>query len=283
MPTTYVDRLRKPTERRNAVDWLTVTAKPDGSAERLWDVGVQLLDAGKLEGEHATRWHSHGYRGWHLSGCSFGQRPDGVVVILSSVKAAQNWQHAVAAAENCTRLDICSDLYFTSPVPRLAHKAYVQSSHTRTSNGRPPGRRLIVSGDGGSTFYTGSRASQRMGRLYDKGVESKTLPPGRWWRWEIEFKAESANALLDALVRAPDREYFCAATVASFFRKRCAVAPTWSPDVEIHNLSPDPTSDEAALEWLARGVRPTVARLLKRLPQERITFSLGLPPSRAVS
>lgn len=280
--TTYVDRARNATARRSACDWCTTTGTHDGSAESLWKLGVSLLGAGELEGQHASRWHAHGYRGWSLPGCAFGERPDGVVLRLSGRKAAENWQHACTTAENCTRLDLCTDLYFDTPVVKLAQESYVKSAHCRTSTGRPPGRRLIVSGDGGSTFYTGSRASQRMGRLYDKGVESKTLIPGKWWRWEIEFKAESAKALSAAALSAPDFEYFTTATVASFFARRCAIAPTSSENIEIYNLSPEPTSDDVLLSWLARGVRPTVARLIERVGHERVTFSLGLAPSRAV-
>ena len=122
-----------------------------------------------------------------------------------------------------------------------------------------------------------------MGRLYDKGRETNTLPEGMWWRWEIEYKAESAVALAHAALTAEQPRRFFAQTVATFFRDRFAVAPPIEGRSAIHNWCAEPTSDERLLSWLARGVRPTVARLIERLGQDRVTFSLGLPVRSAVS
>jgi hypothetical protein len=279
---TYADRLKRATARRSACDWCSTTAKTQEAQEALWSLGERLLSASALEGEQPTRWHAHGYGGWSVKGCALGKRSDSVHLRLSQHQAAQEWKHALAAAENCTRFDAALDLHFDVPVSRLARDSYLHCVHVRSSMGRPPARRLIISGDGGSTFYTGSRASQRLGRLYDKGVESKTLPPGRWWRWEVEFKAESAVALADAADRAEDPAELMESVVATFFRRRCGIAPTCVRPLEIYNLPSTPTSDEKLLEWLAVGVRPTVARLMERLGRERVSFSLGLPLKSAV-
>jgi replication initiation factor len=283
LTTTYSDRLRNATSARSSCDWASVTGKTRTSQEALWALGVRLLRLGADEGEEPTRWKGHGYDGWRTVGCAFGKRSDSVHLRLSSVQASQYWHHAVVAGEGCTRFDTALDLHFDAPVTGLARNSYLKSARHRVSNGRPPARRLIVSGDGGSTFYTGSRSSQRMGRLYDKGVESKSLPPGRWWRWEVEYKAESAAAAADAALRASDVDHWFASSTARFFRRRGAIAPERVDVSEIHNLVAEETSDVRLLSWLAVGVRPTVARLIERLGPERVTFSLGLPWRSAVS
>lgn len=283
MTTTYASDLRKPTKGRSAVDWCTTTTKSDDASRATWELGSRLLDASRLEGEEPTRWHAYGYRGWSVPGCALGARQDGVQLRLSSAKAAKNWQDAIATAENCTRFDLCTDLYFDAPVMGLAQKSYLKSARHRVSNGRPPGRRLIVSWDGGSTFYTGSRASTRMGRLYDKGVEQRAHAPGLWWRWELEFKAESAVALSDAArARGGDMRWMHA-TVSTFFVQRGAIAPSRSMVSVISNEHQIESTDDQLLSWLAVGVRPTVARLLDRVGRERVTFCLGLAPKSAVS
>lgn len=283
MTGTYQDALRAATVRSSSCDWCSTTGSTPEAQEALWDLGRGVLDRSEAEGEQATRWHAHGYSGWSSSGVAFGRRPDGVHLRLSSLKASQNWERAVAAAENCTRFDTALDLQFKTPVSGLARDSYIKSARHRGSNGRPASRRLIVSGDGGSTFYTGSRASERMGRLYDKGVESRTLPPGRWWRWEVEFKGAAALAAARAATSSADPCALFDRVTATFFRQRGAIAPPAAESSQIHNLWSEPTTDERLLNWLAVGVRPTVARLIERLGSQRVTFSLGLPLTSAVA
>ncbi len=282
MPRTYAEAPGGASVRQSSCDWCSTTALTPDAQRAQWDLGVMLLNASEHEGEHATRWHAHGYSGWSCPGVALGVRPDSVHLRLSSLKAAQNWKRAVTTAENCTRFDTAVDLQFEAPVIGLARDSYVKCATHRVSNGRPPSRRLIVSGDGGSTFYTGSRASERMGRLYDKGVESGTLPAGRWWRWEVEFKGDSAAAAALEGARADDPELLFDRVTTTFFRERGAVAPPPGESSKICNLCPDVPTDERLLSWLATGVRPTVARLIERLGPERVTFSLGLSLTSAV-
>jgi hypothetical protein len=279
---TYVDRLRMATARRSGCDWCTVTGKSRESQVALWCLGEQLLSACQHEGEQPTRWHAHGYDGWAGDGVAVGKRGDGVHLRLSGQKAAQEWNHAVVASENCTRFDTALDLHFDTPVFHLARESYRKCGLHRPSNGRPPSRRLIVSGDGGSTFYTGSRSSEKMGRLYDKGVESRTHSPGKWWRWEVEFKGDSAVAASSRASGRPTPDEWMDGVTARFFRARGAVAPPACEGEEIYNLPPKISNDDRLLSWLAVGVRPTVARLIERLGSERVTFSLGLPSNSAV-
>jgi hypothetical protein len=114
-----------------------------------------------------------------------------------------------------------------------------------------------------------------MGRLYDKGVEQKAFPPGRWWRWEVEFKAESSVAAAARALSVPEPDRWFDDVACTFFRGRGAIAP--APRSKEVNEPLKPTDDERLLSWLAIGVRPTVSRLIERLGQERVTFSLGLP------
>jgi len=282
LPTTYTNRLKTATKRRSACDWVSMTSRSKSSADSLWSLGQRLLGPESNEGEQPTRWHAHGYDGWRIRGLALGCRADGVHLVLSSSKAAEHWKHAVVAGENCTRIDVALDLYFDTPMSHVARDSYLKSAGHRPITGRPPARRLIISGDGGSTFYTGSRSSERMGRLYDKGVETKTLAAGKWWRWEVEFKGDAANAASAAALSAPNPERWFHSTAARFFLARGAIAPAGEPVSEIYNLCPEPTSDERLLSWLAVGVRPTVARLIERLGPERVRFSLGLPLTSAV-
>lgn len=51
----------------------------------------------------------------------------------------------------------------------------------------------------------GKRTSPICARIYDKGLETKTLPAGRWERFEVEFKDDRANEVCMALADAGDQ------------------------------------------------------------------------------
>lgn len=51
----------------------------------------------------------------------------------------------------------------------------------------------------------GKRTSPICARIYDKGLETKTLPAGQWERFEVEFKDDRANEVCMALADARDK------------------------------------------------------------------------------
>ncbi|MBO6740430.1 MAG: replication initiation factor domain-containing protein [Phycisphaerales bacterium] len=51
----------------------------------------------------------------------------------------------------------------------------------------------------------GKRTSPICARIYDKGLETKTLPAGQWERFEVEFKDDRANEVCMALADAGDK------------------------------------------------------------------------------
>ena len=132
-------------------------------------------------------------------------------------------------------------------------------------------------------MYIGARQSVQMGRLYDKGVEQKVSQSGRWWRWEVEYKAESASSVAEALRKVDEPEVLIYSVVASWFRSRSMNMPGRAAEFIIWNEQRAPTSTERQLSWLARGVRPTVLDLIDRVGLERVLQALGLPPQSAVN
>jgi DNA relaxase NicK len=265
-----------------SVDWLTATATVKDTRDRLWTLGERILHRAQDEGERPTRWHSHGYSGRGYSHCTLGAREDGVCLRLSSHEAANNWQHAVSAADNVSRLDLAVDCESHPPVTTLAQQIYHDTGHTPPENGRPPSRALIVNGDGGRTAYVGARSSESFGRVYDKGRERKTLPAGRWWRWEVEYKGDKAWPIAEQLRQIDDPSVAICATVATWFRRRTSntfTSSTFSGTLVGRRCIP---SDDVRLSWLARGVRPTVQTLVERVGLERVLFALGISPQSVV-
>lgn len=143
-------------------------------------------------------------------------------------------------------------------------------------------KRLVMDSRGGQTLYFGARSSERFGRCYDKGVESNSDEPGRWWRWEVECKQDVARQLAAALVLEPEPAAFVRGVVAGFFAARAGVTIAQLRGSHFHKIASDLPSGAKLLHWLASGVRPTVAKLVRVYGRERVLHALGLSLKSAV-
>lgn len=260
------------------VDWVTATATSRGARSQLWALGDRILNRREHEGEHPSTWHANGYRGFHAPGVALGERADSVMLRLSSLEAAKEWREAAATGENLSRLDLAVDVEADPPMPLYGVQVYEDSGHVSPRNGRRPGRSRYCDSYGGNTTYIGSRTSESFGRLYDKGVETKTRLAGHWWRFEVEYKGERAWALGRRLAAARAPENAMLRLVAGWFRERTAHAPPCTSSAPKYFVDRKPTTDEQRLRWLAASVRPTVSILIERLGRERVLTALGIPP-----
>jgi DNA relaxase NicK len=167
-------------------------------------------------------------------------------------------------------------------VTSLSRDIYRDVAHVRPLNGRPPTRSLILSGDGGSTVYVGARSSEQYGRVYDKGVQSRTREKGLWWRWEVEYKGKLSWLYANQLLHAEDRVGLISSKVAHWFRSRSTHSYTASCIASCVQHSITKPSLERKLLWLSESVRPTVCLLADRVGRDRVLFALGLLPQSVV-
>ena len=116
-------------------------------------------------------------------------------------------------------------------------------------------------------------------RVYDKGQESKSHPPGYRWRIEAELKREYAEAQWKSLLQAPVAETSCYAS-SQFWAQRCGLSwplPTSSESLVLQPLPEQIPPDVAAsLSWLRLQVRPTVERLVRAGLGAPVLDALGL-------
>jgi DNA relaxase NicK len=236
-----------------------------------------------LKGEDVALWKGNGYRGWSNGGIRLGARSDGCILSLSSTKCAQHWKEALSASENCSRLDLAVDVDLDPVVLSLARDVYVNVGHVPLRAGRPVKRTLIVSSDGGSTAYIGSRVSELYARCYDKGVEQRAAPPGKWWRLEVEIKGDRAAAVAAQMQQSVAPAQQSLALVADFFESRAALRLPSSNTMTFAKGRLEPSTVDAKLLWLSRGVRPTVQMLIERVGPARVAQALGFPQSVVAS
>jgi DNA relaxase NicK len=124
---------------------------------------------------------------------------------------------------------------------------------------------LIQSEDRGDTLYVGSRASDQLGRLYDKGRQSGEDAYKDCWRWEVQYRRGPAMSVVRALLQTECEASAIAATVARWFTDRGVSAgyhtsgqPLLATGVRI---VPD---DERWLAWARRCVAPRAKGLAVR-------------------
>jgi len=139
--------------------------------------------------------------------------------------------------------------------------------------------------DGAYCGTVGSRTSRSYVRLYDKGVESQTEPPGVYWRYEVEAKRDLAGSLWKELKEAADPTSYCQSVCERSARSLGLRWPsTLRPDLKPMPPVPkiEPADVTRTLAWLRKTVRPSILRLREAVGDDALLSALGFLPERDV-
>lgn len=124
---------------------------------------------------------------------------------------------------------------------------------------------LILGQDRGDTLYVGSRKSDVLGRLYDKGRESKEPEYAGCWRWELQYRRAPALLAMRELLAAAKPAETILATVGGWFRDRAVSAPFAADSAPVDHRASRPVPDDQ--RWLAyarKYVQPRAKEMVKR-------------------
>lgn len=258
------------------IDWLTMTYSDDATIKEVaqWagEYEAAMLDLG----EESFTMNSYGYQGWRCFGMGFGIRQDGAILSMAGSLAAEKYPQARQFGGKCTRVDLQVTADLMNPQKQLARTHYNRLLATT----EPLPMKVITlleSKRGGQTLYIGSRSSDQMGRLYDKGAQDGSEEPGARWRFEVEYKGQRAPQVYAHLTDEKTRASIIGSTVWEWYNSR-GVRPVWDKgDKEVRLVVPvrDHSVDQKLL-WLERQVAPTVNRLRSLGRLEDVIRSLGL-------
>ena len=262
------------------VDWITTTCKrEDPGIRQFTQEAHRIRDAViSVTGEPIRKFSFRAYHGWQITGLTWGSREDSDILIASGPNANVYWKLFNRLSTNITRFDLQVTALLYEPIADIL-KEYYESD--------PGARRLkktwVRNNAGGQTLYIGSRRSDQMGRVYDKGLESGTYSiPGALWRYEIEYKGTRAKAVANNLFvgacRCRDLVGTIQSTVFYWFSDRGYKPifhkhPNTTP-VQVSLVARD-ESTQRRLAWLKSHVRPTVQSLMDRHAKETLE-ALGL-------
>lgn len=127
----------------------------------------------------------------------------------------------------------------------------------------------------GSTIYFGSRQSDIMLRIYDKGKEKGIDFP--WIRWELELKGDKANVTAKQLLEDSGIGFTAIGILNHYVRfiiqdnknrTRCSLQKKWSKFIaEVKKVSlrvePKQLTPQEKEDWIKRQCMPTIAGLVK--------------------
>ncbi len=265
-------KVGSPVLQERGVDYLRLTAVDSPGVEQLYYladvVGSSLSEAGdgvREVGELGYRGHAVGK---HLF---FGQSHQGAMLRASSAVA----DTVLNQVRGCgprgfrpTRIDFQATVKYPDVPGRGFFRAFSDASDeaSRSVVGRrtrPWYVALLDEYGRGDTCYIGARSSENFGRIYDKGRESPEHYDLGSVRFETEHKGSSAMRLLAHLVDdKPDVPSFVAGYVAAFFDSRGVRLPVDVTAVELLRAVEHDTDADRQLRWIARGVVPTISRLV---------------------
>lgn len=268
------------------IDWFTGTAKSPDAIDRLRTVALAIAEVEISGGYFGRPWRQSGYEGFSVGHCQYGERSDGCCIRLGSHVAAAHWHRCYEFCENITRLDVQSTWRYERDCGPIIQKHYSQMLRHSKRFRKAPALSMLCDSTGGRTVYSGRRASECFGRIYDKGRESKQPQFDRCVRYEVEFKGDRCKSVALNIQRQTNAWASLADITLRFFRQRgCFLEGLYKSlgsftFVNDAGFRVGPTDVEKSLQWLRSSVGPTVRRLQQYYTIENLSATLQLSQER---
>lgn len=264
------------------IDYLSVTAKSRERREKLENICVGLAESEFYSGGFARPVSFSGYEGLQVGHVYFGVREDSALARVSSTVAQAHWQRLIETADNVTRIDLQATFDMGQDPQAGIKRHYSQLRRHAKQFKRFPRPSLFVGQDESVTVYTGSRSSDRYGRIYDKGRESKSEQFKNCVRYEQEIKGKRALRVAFGISEGHVCNLCLARTACRFFSERGCLLPALASSSSCYEVFTSSlhkvTSSDAVrvLEWLGQAVRPSVSRLIAGGFREQLGNALGI-------
>jgi DNA relaxase NicK len=262
------------------LDWITWVEPKGVTSGRSLLIGRRLMEEERALGGKLRGFSGLGYSGWKCGRVTWGAREDGELLQISSCLAQSTWTHLRSSLGRPTRLDFQTTFRSTPSQKRLGTRILSpRATVHRSRSGRPPLKTESWATSGYYLGTVGRRTARSYLRIYDKGVEQGTEPPGTLWRIEWEAKRDLPGVLWTETKESGD------ASLSSlrFCERVCKSVDCWWPlpsstEIgEVPKVAPrDPPEVERTLKWMDQMVRPAIERLLPSLGTERLLQALGL-------
>lgn len=272
----------------SGIDYLTLTCPRSNSASaEVYRSCMQLIECEAINGKEPIPLNQLGYAGISCGKYYLGDREEDTIIRATGPAAQLVYHTLTMPGLHISRMDIQVTVWtklYTGTVGSASKDAALDANRHKDGT---PSRKVFSydSNDGGYTLYVGSRKSASYCRLYNKDKESKQPEYENAWRYEVETHNKQATQLFYSLkLRGGTIEDDISAIVHHYFTSR-GVVPIFPNSGDVFALPAIDRSysdEEAKLNWLAKVVAPTVAKLCKAGYTHTIAQLFGLsydPPS----
>lgn len=202
------------------VDWITGTARGGELAESLFETGHGLLNEAVTRGNQKKPWSMSGFHGYRAGGVQLATRDDEVMIRLSGDMAHDYWMLVHDRSDNVTRFDVQISLRLDGPVGPTIRRHFEQAQRFSKTRAKPATLSVLSTNNGPSTLYFNRRISDRFGRIYDKGAESKLPSLRNVVRYELELKGAAAKRASAKVRTHSNPDHAAAHMAADFFDAR---------------------------------------------------------------
>jgi len=265
------------------VDWITATSGDSSLTEKLRFRAASWVKQESARGCEIAPWRQYGYEGLACGSVQFGERTDSGIVRLGGAVAWQHWREVYRLSTNVSRIDVQVTIRHSGPSTSTISAHYKAAMRARKRGLVRRAVDLYRGSDGSATVYFGKRQSERFGRIYEKGRQSRLDHYENAVRYEVEFKDVQANHIAKTLAWSTEEKALVVRLVADYFNE----ARAWSSCVELGqsttvDAAPRPER-QSSIEWLRYQVAPAVTRLIEQGHLDQVVQALGLAPFVSVN
>lgn len=262
------------------IDWVTLIADTRREADELATVLDELARLEAAAGAPIKPFRFMGYEGQMCGGARLGFKGQSAVAQLSGELCNASWSRLPSTSGRVTRLDVQTTVELSKSRTEFARSSLRTSPEGRRRFQQSPPRIAYSSDTSGLAIGTvGSRTSYRYARVYDKGVEKRTAPPGKLWRIELETKQHLAPELWRTLRQTEDVPAWCLSTCESHWKSWGLRWPLpASSDLPAPTTAPrrEPAPAHTLAAWLGSSVAPVIPRVLTMYTVAELLEILGI-------
>lgn len=270
----------RPEKWTAGVDWFRWKVDQLGAVRNVL-ARIRELQQQDVEAASSLKpWKFQGYEGLASDSIRWGKRGGYLLWESSGDRAASTMASMAPSGGYCLRCDLQTTVRFSSSVPHFGTSLIGYSQETTPIPLRSQIQRGVSTQTTGLWLGTvGRRTSPSYLRVYDKGVESKTAPPGVVWRVEVEAKNTHSRKLCQDHLSSLRDPRFCASYVASSVTRlglRWPFSALASLPVDVKLGKKEQSTAGQLAIWLTHTVRPTIPRMLSVFTVAEILEMLNL-------
>jgi DNA relaxase NicK len=250
------------------IDWLTCTLHGCGNIRQALPGELNLGLFAKLD--RGFNGYTEAFRADCGALVQMSERTDmGININLPGTAMALVRESGMTERELCIYLDSQGakasriDLALDILQPRELTPAFFEAEY-RAGRVLSAARQLSARRDTdgkselGAGVYLGAPTSDRMLRVYDKGLETKSQDANRWIRFELQCRREQSQAHMRAVIEIPNTRAIVNKAIANFVTMDSQEFKEAIVDRDAE-IDPVPRKEHATLTWLLDQTAPAAA------------------------